>query len=146
MSPQGSPAAVHVSDRFELRKAPVTTRQLVMYAGASGDYNRIHYDQAFAVEAGLGGVIAHGMLTMGFAAQCVTDWAGPRSFVSDISGRFLSPVKPGDAVAVTGTVTAVEGRDCSLSLVAHVDDRTVFQGSATVRLPEAGTPDGEKMP
>ena len=57
-------------ETFSIRRGPITTTQLVMYAGASGDFNRIHYDHPFAVQKGLGGVIAHGMLTMAFAASC----------------------------------------------------------------------------
>ena len=62
-----------------LTKGPVTTVQLVMYAGASGDFNRIHYDLPFAMESGLGGVIAHGMLTMGFAGERDPRGAGPEA-------------------------------------------------------------------
>ncbi|MBW3095800.1 MaoC/PaaZ C-terminal domain-containing protein [Pseudohoeflea coraliihabitans] len=121
-------------DSFSLRKDPVTTRQLVMYAGASGDYNPIHYDLPHAQQAGLGGVIAHGMLTMGFAAQCVTDWAGPATTIVEVGGRFLSPVRPGDVVEMTGRVDAVAADGlCNLTLVGHVGDRQVFAGQATVQ-------------
>lgn len=121
---------------FTLEKAPVTTAQLVMYAGASGDFNRIHYDLPFAQAAGLGGVIAHGMLTMGFAGQLVTDWAGPGGMVREISARFLHPVRPGDAVVLTGTVQAVEaGPDGSAARVSF-EGRTpagvVIAGEAVV--------------
>ncbi|RDD62333.1 MaoC/PaaZ C-terminal domain-containing protein [Ferruginivarius sediminum] len=125
-------------DVFNLTKDPVTTRQLVMYAGASGDYNRIHYDQPFAIEAGLGGVIAHGMLTMGFAGQAVTTWAGPGALVRDISGRFLTPVRPGDSVRFDGHVTrkfeAGGQRCCELEVTGHVEDKQVFAGGAVVAL------------
>lgn len=131
--------AVSRGDRFVLTKEPVTTRQLVMYAGASGDYNRIHYDHGYACEAGLGGVIAHGMLTMGFAAQCVTDWAGEGAFVRDLSGRFLHPVRPGDQVRITLEVVAKEDRAgaprCDLNLSGEVAGRAVFAGAATVAWP-----------
>ncbi len=127
---------IRAGDTFELRKEPVTTRQLVMYAGASGDYNRIHYDQPFAVEAGLGGVIAHGMLTMGFAGQCVTDWAGPDRLVREITGRFLKPVRPGDVVVVEGVVEAVEGTRVRVVLTGRVGDAQVFAGSAEVAQPD----------
>ena len=124
---------VRVGEQFELLSASVTTRQLVMYAGASGDFNRIHYDQDFAREAGLGGVIAHGMLTMGLAA-----WGGPGAVVRDISGRFLSPVRPGDAVRMGAEVTAKAVRDgapcCDLALTGMVGETRVFQGAATVAL------------
>jgi acyl dehydratase len=110
-----------------------------MYAGASGDYNRIHYDQAFAVEAGLGGVIAHGMLTMGFAAQCLTDWAGKGAFAEFVTGRFLHPVRPGDTVQITlkvlNKVSAGHGHRCEVDLSGEVSGRAVFAGSGTVVLP-----------
>jgi acyl dehydratase len=129
---------VSEGDQFGLTKAPVTTRQLVMYAGASADYNRIHYDHPYAVEAGLGGVIAHGMLTMGFAGQAVTAWAGPGALVRDISGRFLSPVRPGDAVRFDGRVARkfqAEGRGCcELEVTGYVDHKQVFAGRAVVAL------------
>jgi acyl dehydratase len=90
--------------RFVVEKPAVTRVQLAMYAGASDDYNPIHYDEDYAKKAGLGGVIAHGMLTMGFMAQALTNWAGPRSRVRRIRARFTSPVRPGDVVRVEGEV------------------------------------------
>jgi len=59
-----------------LVKPPIQQIQLTRYAGASGDFNPIHQDDAFAKAAGMGGVFAHGMLSMGFVAQSVTDWVG----------------------------------------------------------------------
>lgn len=126
-------------ETFVLLKGPVTTRQLVMYAGASGDYNRIHYDHAFASEAGLGGVIAHGMLTMGFAAECLSDWAGKGAFVERVQGRFLHPVRPGDEVRITLTVISKQAKGqalcCEAGLSGEVSGRAVFSGSGTVVLP-----------
>src|SRR5699024_3339158 len=66
--------------------------RLVRYAGASGDLNRIHWDQAFAEGVGLPGVIAHGMLTMGSVVGLVTRWAGDPGAVIDYGTRFSSPV------------------------------------------------------
>lgn len=125
-------------ERFSLAKGPVTTTQLVMYAGASGDFNRIHYDLPFAQEAGLGGVIAHGMLTMGFAAQLLTDWGGAGSFVQAIDARFLSPVRPGDTVFLEGVVKSVaeqDGRRCAaVDFSGSVAERQVIAGSGIVAL------------
>jgi acyl dehydratase len=130
---------VQPGEAFTLTKGPVTTVQLVMYAGASGDFNRIHYDLPFAQEAGLGGVIAHGMLSMGFAAQAVTDWAGPGAMVRDIAARFLTPVRPGDTVRFGGkveSVTSENGRTvASLSFEGHTDAGRVVAGSAVAVLP-----------
>jgi len=132
---------VNVGSDFSFAKPPVTTMQLVMYAGASGDFNRIHYDHHFAIESGLGGVIQHGMLTMGFLAQAVTDWAGPKSLVKDVRSRFVSPVKPGDVVTIKGSVQSKgddEGdKTCSLSLEGFVEDRRVIVGSAIVAFADA---------
>lgn len=130
---------IATGEQFELVKGPVTTTQLVMYAGASGDFNRIHYDLPFAQEAGLGGVIAHGMLTMGFAAQALTDWAGPGAFVKEIAARFLTPVRPGDTVTMRGTVqsTQREGdRLCAtVSFEGHTANGRVVAGSAVAAFP-----------
>src|SRR5690606_30000677 len=123
--------------QFELVSEAVTTMQLVKYAGASDDYNRIHYDQAYAVEAGLGGVIAHGMLTMGFMGRALTQWAGPAARVRHLAARFTAPVRPGDSVVVTGTVgsrdVGVDGMPrVSCELVATVAGKAVANGSATL--------------
>ncbi|SMG08312.1 MaoC/PaaZ C-terminal domain-containing protein [Paraburkholderia susongensis] len=131
-----------IGDTFALSLPAVTTTQLVRYAGASDDYNRIHYDQGYAREAGLGGVIAHGMLTMGFMGRAVSDWAGPAAAIIDIEARFNAPVRPGDVVMVLGTVS-----DCSpgsdgrrhlrCDIVARVGEKTVASGAAVVAAPRA---------
>jgi acyl dehydratase len=120
-------------DTFRIRRGPITTTQLVMYAGASGDFNRIHYDHPFAVEKGLGGVLAHGMLTMAFAASCAVEAFGPASRISRIDARFTSPVRVGDMVEVTATVVeySLEGR-IEASLEANVNGRVVLRGAVEV--------------
>jgi acyl dehydratase len=120
-------------DTFSIRRGPITTTQLVTYAGASGDFNRIHYDHPFAVEKGLGSVIAHGMLTMAFAASCVTEAFGPANLISRIDARFTSPVRVGDVVEVTATVvgSAAEG-SIEAALTAEVDGRIVLRGTVEV--------------
>lgn len=129
---------VSEGDTFTFSKPAITTMQLVMYAGASGDYNRIHYDHHFALEAGLGGVIGHGMLTMGMLAQAVTDWMGPGPVVRDIRSRFVSPVRPGDSVTFLGKVTARDATrcECSVELHGQVDEKSVIRGSAVVGWPD----------
>ncbi|MDM8166745.1 MaoC/PaaZ C-terminal domain-containing protein [Roseovarius sp.] len=123
--------APEIGERSSYTTEPVTTKQIVMYAGASGDFNQIHYDQSYAESAGLGGVIAHGMLTMGMAGRCVTDWAGPGRFVEDVRGRFLHPVKPGDRVTFALEVTGV-GEAVEMDLTGHVGETQVFKGTARV--------------
>lgn len=70
---------------------------LIRYAAASGDHNPIHWNERFAREVGLDGVIAHGMLTMGAAVGLVTDWAGDPAAVTDYQTRFTKPVPVPDA-------------------------------------------------
>jgi acyl dehydratase len=84
----------------------VTVEQIRQYAEASGDRNPIHLDETFARSAGLPGVIAHGMLTMAFANQMVTDWLGDRFLLKSLQGRFAGMVLPGDEVTCSGSVAS----------------------------------------
>ena len=86
-----------------LVKAPITEVQLVRYSGASGDFNPIHTVHQAGVDAGNGGVIAHGMLIMGFAAQMITNWVRPEQ-VRSFGVRFTGISRPGDEITVTGKV------------------------------------------
>jgi len=88
-----------------LVKGPIQQIQLTRYAGASGDFNPIHQDDAFAKAAGMGGVFAHGMLSMGFVAQSVTDWLGVGT-VRKIGVRFAALVRLGDVVTCRGKIVA----------------------------------------
>jgi acyl dehydratase len=94
-----------------LVKPTVSKTQLVMYAGASGDFNPIHTDEAFAQQAGLGGVIAHGMLTMAFVGQLLTDTIGTDGDLLKFGVRFTGMVRPGDVITCEGRVlhTQMEG-------------------------------------
>jgi acyl dehydratase len=91
---------------------PVTRQDLVKYAGASGDFNPIHWNEAFARQVELPGVIAHGMFTMGAAVQLVTDWIGDPAAVVDYQTRFTKPVVVEDTTgdqAAAGAVIEVAG-------------------------------------
>lgn len=89
----------------------VDRARLVRYAGASGDFNPIHWNERFARAVGLDGVIAHGMLTMGIAAGVLEEWVGDPGRIVSYATRFSRPVPvpdPGEAeLTVTGTVGAV---------------------------------------
>lgn len=85
----------------------ITRDTLVRYAGASGDFNPIHYNDVVAREAGLPGVIAHGMLTMGTAITGLLDVLGDPTAVRDYSVRFTSPIEVPATGAVTLEVSAV---------------------------------------
>ncbi|MBN6185539.1 MaoC family dehydratase N-terminal domain-containing protein [Aneurinibacillus sp. BA2021] len=93
-----------------LEKPPVTAMQLIKFAGASGDFNPIHTMESVGQEAGLGGVIAHGMLIMGFVGQALTTWV-PRSAITKFGVRFSAITRPGDTITVRGQITAKEETD-----------------------------------
>jgi len=118
---------------------PLTRDSLVRYAGASGDFNPIHYRDDTAVSVGLPGVLAHGMLTMGFAVQPVVDWAGDPARVIDYQVRFTRPVlvDPADGAVVTvaarvGAIDA-EARVARIDLTVTFNDQTVL-GKAQARV------------
>jgi acyl dehydratase len=110
---------------------------LVRYAGASGDFNPIHYRDDVAASVGLPGVLAHGMLTMGFAVQPVVDWLGADGYVSDYQVRFTRPVvvdpAEGASVTVTATVGAVnDDGTARIDLKVVVGEQTVLGKSQAV--------------
>ena len=119
----------------------VTRADLVRYAGASGDFNPIHWSERFALGVGLPNVIGHGMLTMALAARLVTAWSGDPSAVVGYAARFTRPVvvpddDEGVTLEVTGTVKSVEDRTATVAITAAVDGKTVLgRAVATVRLP-----------
>jgi acyl dehydratase len=110
---------------------------LVRYAGASGDFNPIHYRDDIAESVGLPGVLAHGMLTMGFAVQPVVDWLDTRGWVSDYQVRFTRPVvvDPGTGATVTvvARVGVVDDAGARIDLTVSANDQTVL-GKAQVRV------------
>lgn len=115
----------------------LTRETLVRYAGASGDFNPIHYSDHAAASLGLDGVIAHGMLTMGTAARVVTEWAGPEAALLSYFARFTRPVMvPADGAArleVSGVVAAVEGSVVTVALEVTCNATKVL-GAAKVVL------------
>jgi acyl dehydratase len=96
---------VEVGDALpKLVKAPVTHLQLVRYAGASGDFNPLHTDPKFGEMVGTGGIIAHGMLIMGFVGQLLSDAVGPGA-LRKFGVRFRGMTRIGDEITCTGQVT-----------------------------------------
>lgn len=117
----------------------LTRDNLVRYAGASGDFNPIHYRDDVAISVGLPGVLAHGMLTMGLAVQPVSNWVGDPARIVDYQVRFTRPVlvdgTTGADVTVTATVGALEDETkvARIDLTAKFNDETVL-GKAQVRV------------
>jgi acyl dehydratase len=122
-----------------LVKGPIQQIQLTRYAGASGDFNPIHQDDEFARAAGMGGVFAHGMLSMGFVGQVVTDWAGAGQ-VRKLGVRFAGLVRLKDTVTCRGRVLAKSSKDDVnlVDLAVWAENQKgdkVVTGTATVALP-----------
>jgi acyl dehydratase len=117
-----------------------TRSTLVRYAGASTDFNPIHYSDAAAAALGLPGVIAHGMLTMGTALRVVTDWCGDPGRVLSYYVRFVKSVPvpdtaEGATVTFGGTVTKVEDGIATVTIEALFDGAKVLGGAkAEVRI------------
>lgn len=134
---------VKVGDALPLlEKGPIQQIQLTKYAGASGDFNPIHQDDEFAKAAGMGGVFAHGMLSMGFVAQAVTDWAGAGN-VRKVGVRFTALVRLKDVVTCKGTVVGKRTEDDLhlLDLDVWAENQRgekVVAGHATVAVPPRG--------
>ena len=107
-----------------------TRADLVRYAGASGDFNPIHWSNPAAAALSLPDVIAHGMLTMGTALRVVTDWAGDPARVRSYYVRFTKPVvvpeEGGTPVSFAGTVTKVEDGIATVSIEATCQDAKVL--------------------
>ncbi|MDT4996770.1 MAG: hypothetical protein QOD45_838 [Pseudonocardiales bacterium] len=133
-------SGVEVGEELPAQEFPIRRADLVRYAGASGDFNPIHWNERYATSFGLPNVIAHGMYTMATAARVVTDWAGDPGAVVDYGVRFTRPVvvpDPGEALLrVAGVVRAV--RDDGLvevDLTATVDGQTVLAKARVIARP-----------
>lgn len=111
-------ADISTGDRFERVLVDNLTRtQIVQYAGASGDYNPIHTDERFAVEAaGYSSVFAHGMLTMGLLGTMLTDLVGDGR-LRQFGARFVKQVWPGDTLTGVAEVTGVRTSDAGEPVV-----------------------------
>lgn len=111
---------------------PLSRDTLVRYAGASGDFNPIHYRDDIAQSVGLAGVLAHGMLTMGFAIQPVVDWIGDPGRILDYQVRFTRPVPVDAAAGATVTVVAKVGLLEAGDTVARIDLTVTFDASTVL--------------
>ncbi|MFC5799484.1 MULTISPECIES: MaoC family dehydratase [Streptomyces] len=134
-------ADVEVGTELPAQSFPVTRATLVRYAGASGDFNPIHWNEKFAKEVGLPDVIAHGMFTMAEAARVVTDWLGDPGAVVEYGVRFTKPVvvpndDEGAVVEVSGKVAAkLDDHQVRIDLTAmSAGQKVLGMSRAVVRL------------
>ncbi|GIJ21565.1 MaoC family dehydratase [Micromonospora lutea] len=118
----------------------VTRADLIRYAGASGDFNPIHWSDRFATKVGLPGVIAHGMFTMALVGRAVTAWAGSPDAVVDFGVRFTRPVVVPDDDAGTEIVVTAVVREVTEAGLTRLDvtatclgEKVLSQARATVR-------------
>ena len=135
-------ASLSVGEQLPPQTFPVHRVDLVRYAGASGDFNEIHWNERFAVAVGLPDVIAHGMFTMAQAIRLVTDWIGDPGAVVEYGVRFTRPVVVPDdgvgaSIAVSGKIGALLGDNkVRVDLVATSAEQKVLGKSfAIVRVP-----------
>jgi acyl dehydratase len=115
-------AALQTGEELSTQTYQVTRADLVRYAGASGDFNPIHWSERVATSVGLPGVIAHGMYTMALAARALDTWAGATGRVQEFGCKFTRPVvvpddEAGVQVTVSGTVTNVTEHGVHIALV-----------------------------
>jgi acyl dehydratase len=132
-------AALEVGQEIGSRTFQLTRDSLVRYAGASGDFNPIHYRDDFAQSVGLPGVLAHGMLTMGVAVQVAADWVGDAGKIVDYGVRFTKPVlvdaSEGATVVVTGKVGEIDAEAGEVRVdLTVIYNETAVLGKAQARV------------
>lgn len=144
MSIENELSAVAVGIELPARTYTITRADLVRYAGASGDFNPIHWNDRTAVRMGLPGVIAHGMLTMALAGRAVTDWTGDPGAIEEYGAKFTAMVEvpdddTGTTLTVTGRIVDIsETRRARVDLTVTVGETKVLgRARALVRLPNA---------
>ena len=135
-------ADVEPGTELEPKSYPVTRLDLVKYAGASGDFNVIHWNERVATSVGLPNVIAHGMFTMAEAGRFASEWAGDPGAVVEFGVRFSSPVvvpddDQGATIEISGTVEEkLDGNQVAVAITARSGEAKVLtRARAVVRLP-----------
>ncbi len=131
------PVYLAVGDTMpEEQMGPLARTDFVRYAGAGGDFNPIHHDEALATGLGLPSVFGMGMLHAGKLGTCLARWVGPLN-IRSYSVRFTGQVWPGDTLAFTGLVTGIEEGVATLELlVTRNGDETVLTATAAVAIAE----------
>jgi acyl dehydratase len=130
---------MNVGDELPEQTFPIERLTLIRYAGASGDFNPIHWSERTAVSVGLPNVIAHGMLTMAEAIRVVTDWTGDPGAVLEYGVRFAKPVvvpeDTGAQITVAGKITKLnDDGTVVVTLTARSgEEKVLAQAKATVR-------------
>lgn len=119
---------------------PLTQADVLRFAGASGDFNPLHYDTELARRAGFDAPVAMGQMTAGIVGAWLTDWCGVER-LAEFEVRFVAPVLVGDTITLTGSVTDVvtdDGREIArLTVAARSGETVVVKGRAAALLAPA---------
>jgi acyl dehydratase len=131
-----SAAGVAVGDDIGELREPIDRLDLIRYAGASGDFNVIHWSDEAATAVGLPGVIAHGMYSMGVAARLVAGWAGDPAALRRLRVRFSAMIRPGQTLIVRGQVAELDGASAGLRFSGEDEqgNRVLSKGEAELEL------------
>jgi acyl dehydratase len=123
-------ADIEIGDELPPLRVPITRLDLVRYAGASGDFNIIHWNERFATSVGLPNVIAHGMLTMAISARVVTDWLGDPGAILEYGVRFTRPVvvpdPEGTTIEISARVASKGDGQVGVDITTTCDGQTVM--------------------
>jgi acyl dehydratase len=136
MSPRREAAGVMAGDALPPVAHTIERADLVRYAGASGDFNPIHWNEEWATSVGLPGVIAHGMFSMAVAARMISAFAGDPAAVKRLRVRFSAMIRPGQTLTVAGEVAAVDGKQVSVRFWGEDEagNRVLSKGEAELEL------------
>lgn len=132
-------SGIHPGDSLPEVKKVITQDDINLYAEASGDYNPIHVDEAFAAQTPLGGTIAHGMLVLGYMSDMLTCAFG-RHWLSagKLAVRFKTPARPKDTITISGKINAADHKEGASQISCSVEARNqrgeaIITGEATVK-------------
>jgi acyl dehydratase len=136
MSPRREVAGVMAGDALAPVAHTIERADLVRYAGASGDFNPIHWNEEWATSVGLPGVIAHGMFSMAVAARMLSAYAGDPAAIKRLRVRFSAMIRPGQTLTVAGEVVAVDGKQVSVRFWGEDEagNRVLSKGEAELEL------------
>jgi 3-hydroxybutyryl-CoA dehydratase len=133
-------SSIHQGTDLPALVKPVSQKDINMYAEASGDFNPIHVDEAFAAQTPLGGTIAHGMLVLAYISEMMTKAFGHNWYsAGKLSVRFKTPARPKDTITVSGKVDSIKVKEDASYAVCNVEARNqggeaVITGEAVVKL------------
>jgi acyl dehydratase len=138
MTRRRDPATVTRGDALPEVSHTIERLDLIRYAGASGDFNVIHWNDELARAAGLPGVIAHGMFSMALAARMVSAYAGDPAAIKRLKVRFSAMIRPGQTLTVHGQVAAMDGTGATLRYWGEDEQGTKVLSKGEAELELAG--------